>query len=384
MFYTKIIRNLVICSIALANVAAASDLSRVEAERILKLASQRAVLEMENSVDRATREPDAIKVPNRNNAMISLERIVAIDDDLKNTPIPKNIFTAPPPPKMSHISAIGEVRLNHWMGTGSYLGQHIVITAAHVISRLFKGKAPTQSGPHYVNVAGQGAYWIFDPKVRKDGKKDGQRRHIAIVGLVAESMYVNGVNHGDKYLSHDQQKYDIAFLILDPSKTYGLPEMPLIDTATGFNPMCAMVGYAPLKGGKQGRHKVAVKLSLSKSLREWDVLHLNSDFHVDAGQKDKLHKQAESLLDTALPQGFDNVSDVIRGGDSGGPLIVQALDGRKFQVGVNSVSSTKPGAHRFSGCASLMMGSQKTGWVLSPKVKAMWDYAKAMQQQHHK
>jgi|GEM_PF-5026730 len=357
---------------------ASDDAAQERAARMMRQAASKASTERDESVARALGRPDLVHLANSRANTMPLAQFAQTDPELNNVPIPQNIFTVAPAPKMSHVSAIGEVLLSRYRGTATYLGDHIAITASHVISSFFTSKSPKASGPHYIDLRGKYAYWRFDPKRHKDGHKDGNERTIRIVGLVAESIYVNTVNHNSSKISPHEQKYDISFLILDPTQTAGLPEMQLIDKATGFEKTCAMMGYAKLKNGGKGRHKVAVELSIVRPKEEWDCLTLLSDSR-KAGE---FKPQAEALLDTVLPEN-ELVSNIIRSGDSGGSLIALTKDGRKVQIGVNSVS-TSPGPGGFSGCASLMTGSHQTGWKLSPKVKAQWDYAKAMQQQHHK
>lgn len=435
--------NKILAYVALATVAcfglsqqafSSDQQALAEAESLARVAVSRAKLDLIRNLEISRERPESMHATSASQNVLPLTVFVQHDDEFEGQEIPKNFFTIPPAPaavpkpapapapkpapaavpktkatpaavpksapapaavpkgnQPSHLSAIGLVEVPHGrnghyvIGTGTYLGNHLVITASHVVSMLFSGASPKKEGPHYYPVGPNRAFWNFDPKRHKDGRTDGKAKRVPVVGVVAESLYINNTNHGEGLLYDDQVCVDISFLILDPRYTDGLIEMQILNQAPGFKEMCAMVGYAQQKDNKKRgqKHKVAVKLALDKKMSGWGYIQLNRNYNVPQGKQGDAHRQAEDLMDTVLPGGLGMASNLIRSGDSGGPCIAQTKDGRKVIIGINSVSSSPNNPRGISGCASLIEGSAGQ-WKMGAKVKTMWDYAKAMQLQHHK
>lgn len=272
-----------------------------------------------------------------------------------------------------HIDAVGavfDVEGNKAsVGSGTYIGNRQVLSAAHIFYSVLPKSVPQKSGPVTINITSKNVFWSND-EVLDFGSPPAAVYHASSVTVDASFInnFAGNIHDPDK----DDVKCDIAILTLDKDPV-NVTGVSLPDLKPGVPVEGLLVGYGRTSNPHHMKHAHAQVLHGLYEMGQWGILmsNLNEDM-------DKNPLQSDTAVETKLEMlmgkdilGHDDVR-IVRAtqGDSGGPLMV-VNDNELIQViGVMSANS-----QQFNAFASLVVNSPE-GLMRNPALDAMIEAAK--------
>lgn len=212
-------------------------------------------------------------------------------------------------------------------GTGTHIGDGIVITAAHIFQELMprKSKGP---GPVVIDVKKLDVFWSDLPD---SNAQTTQSQEYKAIKVVVDGRYVQALNSGD---GEAQDKHDIAFVKLERMPSASIP---LADNFKTLPSLGVIVGYGTSSQGR--KHAILQDMAPEKKLNGWSFLLARSQFadmpgYINASPERKA--VCNAILGHACGAN-DTFYLLVHDGDSGGPLIT-SIDGKNQIVGVLSSS----------------------------------------------
>ena len=269
-------------------------------------------------------------------------------------------------PLDSHIEAVGAVVTVSGkkvsLGTGTYIGDKKVITAAHLFQLLLPKSAPKKTGPIVLDLSEQEVYWTTQPTLDRTTTLDVKYKASKII---VDACFINEFAGNSEAPDIDDIKCDIAILVLETSPD--IKGVQLSQDLTVIPTQGSHVGYG--EDHIPGHHKRSRGQTIQGiyPLHDWGVVISNIPkelLEAQAYMQDDPEVLKKLLAKSSLSRKELENSKATQG-DSGGPLLVVMPDNTIRIIGILSAHSTT-----FNAFASLLSPTQ-AGYIKNPNLEAL-------------
>lgn len=264
------------------------------------------------------------------------------------------------------LDAVGAVysldKSSRSLGTGTYIGDKTIVTAAHVI-KAYLPKNTSRNGPVTVDLSAQHVYWTNDENF---GKGDPVQMKYKVTKVVVDACFVNAGGAKAERPTLDMIRCDVALLKLDHQPT-GIEGIKLVKDIDQYPSDALHVGYGDgeIPTPDSFDRKLRVQdITAYRAFDDWTVLLSNTRAQVGTELNRLSFSTAPLTGNRALNEEELSLTRA-KVGDSGGPLLARDKDGDIRIIGILSAYSDE-----YNSFASLLI-QKGSKHLQHPKITRM-------------